>query len=37
VQHNRLLVSICNAMGLPSVTKFGAMDMGSGPLPGLFV
>ncbi len=36
VQHNRLLVSICNAMGLASVTKFGAMDIGSGPLPGLF-
>jgi len=37
VQHNRLLCSICNAMELPSVTKFGAMDIGSGPLPGLFV
>jgi hypothetical protein len=36
VQHNRLLVSVCNAMGLPSVTKFGSMDIGSGPLPGLF-
>jgi Protein of unknown function (DUF1552) len=36
VQHNRLLVSICNAMGLPNVTTFGAMDVGSGPLPGLF-
>jgi hypothetical protein len=36
VQHNRLLVSICNAMGLPNVTKFGTMDIGSGPLPGLF-
>jgi hypothetical protein len=36
VQHNRLLVSICNEMGLPNVTTFGAMDIGSGPLPGLF-
>jgi hypothetical protein len=36
VQHNRLLVSICNAMGLANVTKFGSMDIGSGPLPGLF-
>jgi hypothetical protein len=36
VQHNRLLVSICNAMGLTNVTTFGAMDIGSGPLPGLF-
>ncbi len=36
VQHNRLLVSICQAMGLSNVNTFGAMDMGSGPLPGLF-
>jgi hypothetical protein len=36
VQHNRLLVSMCNAMGLQNVTTFGGMDIGSGPLPGLF-
>lgn len=32
---NRLLVSICNAMGLDDVQTFGDMDTGSGPLPGL--
>jgi hypothetical protein len=36
VQHNRLLVSICNAMGVSNVTTFGGMDVGTGPLPGLF-
>jgi hypothetical protein len=33
--HNRLLVSICHAMGLDDVQTFGDMDTGSGPLPGL--
>jgi hypothetical protein len=32
VQHNRLLVAICNAMGLPDVKTFGNTDNGSGPL-----
>jgi Protein of unknown function (DUF1552) len=32
VQHNRLLVGICNAMGLSDVQKFGNVDNGSGPL-----
>ena len=32
---NRLLVSVCNAMGLPEVTTYGDMDPGSGPLEGL--
>lgn len=36
VQHNRLLVSIIQAMGVHNVNTFGAMDTGSGPLPGLF-
>lgn len=33
--HNRLLVSICNIMGLAGTTTFGNMDSGSGPLTGL--
>jgi hypothetical protein len=36
VQHNRLLVSLCHAMGLTNVNTFGGMDTGSGPLPDLF-
>jgi hypothetical protein len=32
VQHNRLLVAVCNAMGLPDVKTFGNVDNGSGPL-----
>ncbi len=32
VQHNRLLVAICNAMGLTDVTSFGNTDNGTGPL-----
>ena len=32
---NRLLVSVCNAMGLPEVTTYGDMDPGSGPVEGL--
>jgi hypothetical protein len=34
-QHNRLLVSIAQAMGVTGVDKFGSTDAGSGPLPGL--
>lgn len=30
--HNRLLVSICNLMGLTTVHTFGNMDAGTGPL-----
>jgi hypothetical protein len=33
--HNRLLVSICQLMGLTDVQKFGSTDKGSGGLPGL--
>jgi hypothetical protein len=33
VNHQRLLVSIANAMGLTQMTKFGNLDTGSGPLP----
>jgi hypothetical protein len=32
VQHNRLLVAMCNAMGLTDVKTFGNTDNGSGPL-----
>ncbi len=32
---NRLLVSICDALGLDEVDTYGDMDDGSGPLPGL--
>ncbi|HEY6878205.1 MAG TPA: DUF1552 domain-containing protein [Polyangiales bacterium] len=32
VQHNRLLVAVCNAMGLPDVKTFGNTDNGMGPL-----
>lgn len=35
VEHNRLLVALCNGMGLPDVTSFGATDTGKGPLPRL--
>jgi hypothetical protein len=31
--HNRLLVSLFHAMGLPDVTTFGNTDTGTGPLP----
>jgi hypothetical protein len=33
--HNRMLVSICHAMGLTDVTSFGTTDGGTGPLSGL--
>lgn len=33
--HNRLLVSICQLMGLTDVDEFGDLDQGGGALPGL--
>jgi Protein of unknown function (DUF1552) len=33
LDHNRLLVAICQAMGLSSVNTFGDTDVGTGPLP----
>lgn len=35
--HNRMLVSACHAMGLKDVTQYGSLDLGMGPIPGLFV
>jgi hypothetical protein len=35
VDHNRLLVSMCHAMGLPDIETFGNTDLGKGPLAGL--
>jgi hypothetical protein len=35
VQHNRMLVSLCHAMGMPEQQTFGDTDAGSGGLPGL--
>jgi hypothetical protein len=35
VPHNRLLVSLCQLLGLDGVTTFGTTDQGSGPLAGL--
>jgi hypothetical protein len=35
LDHNRLLVSLCHAMGLQDVNTFGNIDGGTGPLPGL--
>lgn len=35
LEHNRLLVSLCRAMGLADVNSFGTTDTGSGGLPGL--
>jgi hypothetical protein len=32
--HNRLLVSMCHAMGRADIETFGATDTGRGPLPG---
>jgi hypothetical protein len=34
-EHNRLLVSMCHAMGLPDIETFGDTDLGTGPLAGL--
>jgi hypothetical protein len=36
IEHGRVLVSACHAMGLTDVDKYGSLDTGSGPLPGLF-
>jgi hypothetical protein len=33
--HNRLLVTLCHALGAPDVTTFGHSDMGQGQLSGL--
>lgn len=33
--HNRLLVTLCHALGATEVTKFGQSDSGTGALPGL--
>jgi hypothetical protein len=33
--HNDLLVSVCNAMGLPDITTFGIPGVCTGPLPNL--
>ncbi len=35
LEHNRLLVSLCHAMGLDTQNTFGTTDIGSGGLPGL--
>ena len=35
--NNRLLVSLCHFMGYTDVQKFGSLDDGTGPLPGLLV
>lgn len=37
VQHNRILVAACHAMGLGDVQQYGSLDTGSGPVPGLFL
>jgi hypothetical protein len=37
IQHGRVLVSACHAMGLTQVDSYGSLDTGNGPLPGLFI
>jgi len=37
IEHGRVLVSACHAMGLTDIAQYGSLDAGSGPLPGLFV
>ncbi len=37
ISHNRVLVTALHAMGLTDVSQFGALDQGSGPLPGVLV
>lgn len=37
IEHGRMLVSACHAMGLTDVEQYGSLDTGSGPIPGLFV
>ena len=36
IEHNRLLVSLCHALGRSDVVRFGLMDSGTGPLSGFF-
>jgi hypothetical protein len=36
IEHGRVLVSACHAMGLTATAQYGSLDTGSGPLPGLF-
>ncbi len=36
IEHGRMLVSACHAMGLTDVEQYGSLDTGSGPIPGLF-
>jgi Protein of unknown function (DUF1552) len=37
IQHGRMLVSACHAMGLTEIDSYGALDTGSGPIPGLLI
>jgi hypothetical protein len=37
IEHNRILVAACHAMGLTDVQQYGSLDDGSGPVPGLFL
>lgn len=37
IQHGRMLVSACHAMGLTDVQQYGSLDTGTGPIPGLFI
>jgi hypothetical protein len=37
IQHNRVLVTACHAMGLTDVMDYGSLDTGSGPVPGVLV
>ena len=37
IEHGRVLVSACHAMGLTNVAQYGTLDTGSGALPGLFL
>jgi hypothetical protein len=37
IEHGRVLVSACHAMGLTNVAQYGSLDTGSGALPGLFL
>ena len=36
IQHGRMLVSACHAMGLTNQMQYGSLDTGAGPIPGLF-
>ena len=37
IQHGRMLVSACHAMGLTDVEQYGSLDTGTGPISGLFI